>query len=361
VDGVGLYPFNSTAIERMRLRTNKGVFNPRILIKDVLRYTLEYHQSDLEEGRFPSPLLLEHFGGSKLSALVIKGINDRDKSSNARRREALLNLWSEGNKLWDLSEQVHTAFDLPRLGIQEQEIINPKTESATETTANSLPTASTAGISISRIDEIEKGFIPKKLEEQIQSLNQWRTGDSLPQSVAQDLYPLIFDALETRINWDAYLLLKSKFLPQFFKAGTNIHFRNDFKGRHVGASYELKTKKGINLLLPITSEESDWGETTLALQAILLYQHYKHWQFDNGVTYFLIYARKLEEWSDFVLSEISKLPSKSRTTFDPVPAVVELLAITGRMAGCTTTSLENLIDSVFADPEKADISNRAET
>lgn len=361
VDGVGLYPFNSTAIERMRLRTNKGVFNPRILIKDVLRYTLEYHQSDLEEGRFPSPLLLEHFGGSKLSALVIKDINDRDKSSNARRREALLNLWNEGNKLRDLSEEVHTAFDLPRLGIQEQEIINPKPESAVPTTTSSLPTASTAGISTSRIDEIETDFIPKKLGEQIQFLNQWGTGNSLPQSVAQDLYPLIFDALAVRVNWDACLLLKTKFFPQFFKAGTNIHFRNDFKGRHVGASYELKTKKGINLLLPITSEESDWGETTLALQAILLYQHYKHWRFDDGITYFLSYAKKVEEWSNFVLSEISKLPSKSRTAFDPVPAVVELLAITGRMAGCTTVSLENLIDSAFADLEKADISNRTET
>ena len=120
VDGLGLYPFNATALEQMRERTSTGVFNPRTLIKDVLRHTLEYHRSDLEQGRFPSTLFLDHFGGSKLSGTLKRDIGSKDTLDNAPRREALLNLWTSGHELCDLPPEIHTAFDLIQLGLDVQ-------------------------------------------------------------------------------------------------------------------------------------------------------------------------------------------------------------------------------------------------
>lgn len=361
IDGVGLYPFNTKAIERMRDRVNTGVFNPRTLIKDVLRYTLEYHRSDLEEGHFPSPSLLAHFGGNTLSAMIIREIESKDAPDVADRRKTLLTLWTNGNELCDLPSEVHTAFDLRPLGVQVQKLTSTTTVTqAKSATATFTVTPTTAVSAPSEVEVTGTVDLPAKLAKQLQSLDEWRTGTPLPQLVAQPLLPLIVDAVNTRIDWDVSLILQSKFVPQFFKSKTNVHFRNDFKARNLGLSDNFKhLPKGINLILPI--EESDLGDTTLALQAILLYHHYKHWRFDNGATYFRIYARKLEEWSNFVLGEIPKIPAKSNTVWNPVPAVVELLAIASRMAGRSTESLEKRINAVFMDLEKVDVTHRTDS
>jgi hypothetical protein len=47
-DGFGLYPFTPEALEQMLARVNPGNFNPRILIKDVLKWTLENSAADIE-------------------------------------------------------------------------------------------------------------------------------------------------------------------------------------------------------------------------------------------------------------------------------------------------------------------------
>lgn len=361
IDGVGLYPFNAKAIERMRDRVNIGVFNPRTLIKDVLRYTLEYHRLDLEEGRFPSHSLLTHFRGSPLSTIITQEIKSKDTPDDASRREVLLTLWTDGNKLCDLPTEVHNAFNLRPLGIQVQKLVDNTTTTRAKASASSFPVTPTTVTPTTQVVETRSNVsIPTKLNEQLQALDEWRTHTPLPQLVAQTLRPLILDAINTRIDWDAALLLRNQFVNKSFKTA-NIVFRNDFKGRNASASdnASLRLAKGINLILP--ADDSDLGDTTFALQAILLYHHYKHWRFDNGATYFRIYARKLEEWSNFVLSEIPKIPAKSNTCWDPLPAVVELLAIANRMAGRSTDSLEKRINAIFMDLEKVDVTNRADS
>lgn len=352
VDGMGLYPFNGTALDRMRERTSKGVFNPRTLIKDVLRHTLEYHCSDLGQGHFPSTLLLEHFGGSKLNAMLINDVKTRD-AFNADRREALLNLWTDGRELCDLPPAVHTAFNLPALGVAVQRAeqatpvnrVQPK--SLVKDAAKSFPVqpASTT----TTTPETGSAALPESLVGYIDALNQWGTGTQLSQAVAQELRPKLFAAIDTRIDWDAALILRSHVVGKLFKQ-RNITFANAATAVQV---------KGIELCLPLNSE--DIGDTTIALQALLLYNHHQHWQFPDGAKYFRIYARKLEEWSQHVLQVVPKCSTKSGAEGDPVPAVVELLAISGRMAGCTTTSLEDLVNAVFTTLEKVDVTSRSGT
>jgi hypothetical protein len=353
IDDIGLYPFNATAIERMRDRVNTGVFNPRTLIRDVLRYTLEYHRSDLEEGRFPSPKLLAHFKGTMLNVMIGREIKTKDSPDDAPRREALLNLWTNGNDFCDLPSEVHTAFNLRPLGIQVQKaadtITTTRVKAATTTfTASPLTVNSTLPV----VEEQEIVSLPLTLAKQLEALDQWPNGAQLAQDVAQNLRQSIYPAIFERIDWDAELLLESAIKKLFLQR--NINFDN---------ASTSTTPKDIELLLPLKTK--DLQDTAIALQAILLYEHHKNWGFSyqttHGSTYFRIYAKKLEEWSNFVLQEAPKYTTQSRTTWNPVPAVVELLAIAGRMAGNPTNSLEDLVDVIFTDLDKNSVADRAES
>jgi hypothetical protein len=351
IDGIGLYPFNAKAIERMRDRVNTGVFNPRTLIRDVLRYTLEYHRTDLEQGRFPSPTLLTHFKGNMLGATIVREVETRDNLlDDADKRKALLNLWTDGSELCDLPSEVHTAFNLRPLGISVQK------ESGKATTARAKDSISTFKAtpnnnSVPASVEQETIDLPEKLAERLQALDRWQNGQQLAQDVAKELRESIFPAIESRIEWDAELLLKSVIKKLFLQR--NIIFENAATSTNF---------IGIGLRLPL--EETDLRDTAIALQAILLYKHHKNWGFlyqsTHGSTYFRIYARKLEEWSNFILQEIPKYSTRSRKTWNPVPAVTELLAIAGRMAGRPTESIEDLVNVVFTDLDAVPATDRCE-
>lgn len=351
VDGIGLYPFNATSLMRMRERTNKGIFNPRTLIKDVLRHTLEYHRSDLEQGRFPSTLLLQHFGGSTLGAMLSNEIEARDTSDNARRRVALLNLWADGRELCDLPPEVHTAFDLPALGMSVQTVlqVTPASLTQSKTLVKDIPKSFPTQPSYTTTLEPDPAALPDTLTGFIHALDQWRNGTQLPQAVASDLRPKLFAAIDARIDWDTALILRSHVINKLFKQ-RNINFTNAATSSQV---------KGIELLLPFGPD--DLGDTAISLQALLLYNHYQHWKFPEGAKYFRIYARKLEEWSQFVLQSVPKCSTKSGGDGDPAPAIVELLAIAGRIAGRPTTTLEELVNVIFTDLDKIEVDKRAQS
>lgn len=348
VNNIGLYPFNALALERMRSRVSRGAFNPRILIKEVLRHILEYHRSEIEEGRFPSRLLLDKFNGYVLDPIALGEIRKRDTSENAERREALLKLWTEGKQLCDLPSQVHTAFNLPPLGIQVQATSNTTTVALVRDTPATFRNAPSTQPTTSENQHFED--VSTALAERLQAIDQWSNRNQLDSKVASRLRPLIFAAIDARIDWNTELLLRSQFMGKTtgFMA-QNINFQN-------AATSKLHIK-GIELSLPL--HEEDLGDTAIALKAILFYQEYQHWQFLQGATYFRIYARKLEEWSNFVLQQLPTSTTKSRNAGDPIPATVELLAIAGRMAGRPTDSLEERVNAIFADLEKVEVSDRA--
>ncbi len=65
--GIGLYPFNPIAVRRMVERASPEGFNPRFVIKDVLKAVLATYVDDLRAGQFPPPALLDHFKNPRLS------------------------------------------------------------------------------------------------------------------------------------------------------------------------------------------------------------------------------------------------------------------------------------------------------
>ncbi len=347
-DGFGLYPFTPEALEQMLARVNPETFKPRFLIKDVLKWTLENSISDLQHGDFPAISLREHFGKMRLSAMVQADIKAKD-SQNYDRRQTLLDLWTDSNELCDFRPEIHSAFDIPALGVKVQQTkVRPSASQAKDSRT------SVSNYRVEPQSQTEK--IPDKLTNQLQILDRWNNREIFPQDIGGELRPLIYSAIVERIEWDTEMLLQGSFAAsdsKYFKRRNLIFY---------SPKVTRETISGVKLSLPLTPDDPDeFRESAIAFQAILQYNHYKHWKFPNGDRYFRTYAKQLEKWSQYVLEQIRLYPRESGEPWSPVPAAVELLAIAATMAGHPTNSIEDLINSLFLDLEAKDLENRSAT
>ncbi|MEH2380423.1 MAG: protein DpdH [Nostoc sp.] len=345
VQGMGLYPFNSKALEQMFSRVNPDEFNPRILIRDVLKYTLENSIDDIENGRFPSVALGKHFGNMRLSAEVRLNIQAKD-AQNIKRREVFLDLWDDSNELCNLSPEVHTAFNLPLLDVKTKprqiQQVTPQTRQVTLDPSGEY-----------KIDTLVQE-IPEMLIKKLEILDSWNNQEILPDAIAKDIRELLFPAIIEKIEWDTEMLLKGSF---FGTGGKLVQQRNLI---FYNPKVKRGTYSGVILSLPLNpDDDKEFTETAYVFQGILKYNQYKHWKFENGDRYFRMYAKYLERWSQYVVEKIRLYPRESGEPWNPVPAAVELLAISATMAGYPTNTLENLINSLFIDLDKNDDTTRA--
>lgn len=339
VEGMGLYPFNSKALEQMFIRVNPGEFNPRILIRDVLKYTLENSIDDIENGRFPSVTLGKHFGNMRLSTDVKLHIQAKDPQ-NSKRREIFLDLWDDSNELCNLFSEVHTAFNLPLLDVKAKPI--------------KIPPVPPHPITPSVVEPSGKYKIDTSLQEKLEKLDSWNNEGQLSDTLAQNIRELLFPAIIEKIEWDTEMLLKGSFVGS---GGKLVQQRNLI---FYNPKVKRGTYSGVILSLPLNpDDENEFTETAYVFQGILKYNQYKHWKFANGDRYFRMYAKYLERWSQYIVEKIRLYPRESGEAWNPVPAAVELLAISATMAGYPTNTLENLINSLFIDLDKSDDTTRA--
>jgi len=350
VDGMGLYPFNSQALVQMLNRINPGEFNPRILIRDVLKYTLENSIDDIKNGTFPSVTLGKHFGNMRLGTKVKLDIQAKDPQ-NSKRREVFLDLWDDSNELCNLSPEVHTAFNLPLLDVTTKPIVVPPLKYQPN------PPRVTPSVKEPSQDYTTNSVapeIPKTLTEKLQKLDSWNNLGELPDAIATDVRELLFPAIIEKIEWDTEMLLKDTFVGaggKLFKQ-RNLIFHNP--------KVKRATYSGVILSLPLNPDDAkEFMETTYVFQGILKYNYHKNWNFPDGDSYFRMYARYLELWSQCVIEKIRLYPRESGEAWNPVPAAVELLAISATMAGYPTDTLGNLINSLFIDFDQSDDTNRA--
>ncbi|MEG4274023.1 MULTISPECIES: protein DpdH [unclassified Microcoleus] len=352
-DGFGLYPFTPEGLEQMLYRVNPGNFNPRILIKDVLKWTLENSAADIEGGEFPAISVREHFGKMRLSAIVQGDIQAKDPE-NCNRRQILLDLWTDSNELCDLHPEVHSAFDIPALGVKVQPTKKSSSISGAKESRSSVSKYQVESQSHTKKNLTAAGQVPDKLTRQKEILDRWNNQEFLPQDIAGELRPLIYSAIGERLEWDTEMLLKGVFAS----SGTTY-----FKSRNItffSPKVTRETISGVKLSLPLNPDDADeFRETAIAFQGMLQYSHYKHWKFPDGARYFRTYAKQLERWSQYVVEQIRLYPRESGEPWNPVPAAVELLAIAATMAGHPTNSIEDLINSLFLDLEAKDLETRS--
>lgn len=337
-DGVGLYPFNRHAVSRaVRRLSSQGRFNPRTLINRVMRETFEKYTGDIRSGEFPSPSLQQQFGASALTALVSGEVRQKDPV-HWRRRMVLLDLWTDGLQVVNLPAGVHEAFSLPLL-----EQVN-QLRDVIEGVSPRVPTPPAQPAPTSEVPELPEG-----LTAALRDLDEWQNGNAedLTQSAANKVRALVFRAVVEHIDWDAELMLRGSFAGA---AGMMLQQRYiDFS-----RSGE-KPRTGIfRLNIPVNA--ADLTDAALALQGLLLYEHFGHWNFANGPEHWRAYAGQLELWSARVLLETQR-PTVSGRNWDPVPALIELLAVGARVHGMpagTNPGTADFIAALFGEWGKAE-------
>lgn len=340
-DGIGLYPFNAAALAEMTDRASggSGAFNPRLLINRVLFDTLDKYTVSLRDSQFPPPALLHQFGRAKLPAAVTAELRRRDPQQ-WERRQVLLDLWSSSNRVVDLPAGVHEAFDIPALGAEVE-----RPEDATSAVAPNEPIHGAGGEP--QAPTTPMAALPQRLAQQLHEIDEWQNGHGAEpsQGTAQALRELVFRAVVEHIDWDAELLHRGT-----FAGGARCLLQQ----RYVTfSSLPERTRSGsFGLVIPV--EIKDLNEAALALQGLLQYDHYGHWAYPGGAELRRIYARQLEKWAAAVLEEVGR-PTLSGAVWDPVPTLVELLAIGARMHGypsAANPSIQDFVAGIFEEWKK---------
>lgn len=352
-DGVGLYPFTSTAIARMTERMSPEGFNPRLVLKDVLKPILAYYSTELREGRFPPPALIDHFKGSALSAAVKSELNRVDSNPITKgRRLALLDLWSNGARVTNLDPRIHEAFSLPPIGTLES--------TPSPTPAGNGREASERRASATNTVRSGQDELPAHVAGLIELLDAWSNGGVLPQDEVQGLRKLVFDAVRSRANWDAELLVEGFFCGDArpFKR-TSVNFVRQTRQQR---------QAEIQLIIPLDPNGPNaFTDAALALQGLVLAKHFRGWnyRFGNhaGSFYLRRFATEIDRWTKHVLGQI-RSPAKGAAEWDPAPAAAELLSLGARMANrppANRVTLETQLNALFQNLESVSFQHRAPT
>ncbi len=190
--------------------------------------------------------------------------------------------------------------------------------------------------------------MPDKLETQLRQLVEWENGGSLPQNLTQDLRVALFNAINSRINWDAEILVEGHF-------SSTTDPKKPFRQRSINFERQLGQRQQAIVQLTVPLDRKSFTDPVLAIQGMLLFGHYGHWRFQyagqSGSSYFRKYAQQLDAWSQAVLDQIRR-PTKTGVAWNPAPAAAELLALAARMANkpvASKTSADEQLSRPFRE------------
>jgi hypothetical protein len=281
VDGKGLYPLTPQAITIMAERADPKYsehFNPREFQRHALR-PVALAGDTLRTGQFPPPSLLDGLGGRTMSETVATRLR-RDDPAHAARRLTFLELWGGGgNEVRNLGAALHTAFDLPLLA---------NVETTDDLILEPSPSEQTPGVE-SPTEDARLG-----------ELQAWSARTKpLSSKTANDLRPLVFEALEKYIDWDDWGLARTAFFGRTAKSAA-------FRQRDI-AFQEQATQPSAgrySLLIPKQwSDEAERSRVTLALQGLLQAKTAGDWAFPDGLEKLACLSECLRDWSKELLRQ----------------------------------------------------------
>ncbi len=111
--GYGLYPYNPEAIERLVIAAAPRGFDPREVVRQLVRRFLQHGAADMKHSDFPSADLLEVFatGTEPLPALLSSEVQARRPTDHVRFAN-VLRYWSDTNTPGVIDSRVLEAFAL---------------------------------------------------------------------------------------------------------------------------------------------------------------------------------------------------------------------------------------------------------
>lgn len=211
ISGIPLFPFTETAIEclvRSSLTSaNELVFNPRFIIKNVIREVLLTGREAFTQDHFPPPGI----NGKPLSGEVAQWLASQPISIDQKKRyERLISVWGNNPKsLRDVSQispQVFDTFRLPRLILETERPPPTKpTPEPGDTKGVSAPPSSPPDEEIGKVNEYRE------------ELERWvQEGTRLPQAIANKIRQSIAALVNQRIDWNSERCLKREFRADKF-------------------------------------------------------------------------------------------------------------------------------------------------
>ncbi|GIV03594.1 MAG: hypothetical protein KatS3mg015_2424 [Fimbriimonadales bacterium] len=337
-NGVGLYPFNATALRQMYQRTQAQGINPRFLLRDVLRRVMVNYYEDLGAGRFPSITLHDEFGGisDRWSPEALRRVERSVSSGEYQRHLALLDLWTTAREPVKLPDAVYEAFKLlPPRGVaatSSDEQPHPQTPNPPQHRSEPLvqrSTPHTAGGS----------SLPERTQSLLEALDRWSRGGNLEQSKLNDLRGIVFWAVQAYIDWD------SERLTRGLLSGSSS---GPFQRSSINFADQGTQRAGteVSIELPL-AEGPNRRDTALALKGLILYQHHGNWGFKDGADRLLDYARLMEAVSQEVLHQLRHPAGEA---WNPGVAAAELLVLGARLHGkppASRTTIEDRLDALY--------------
>jgi hypothetical protein len=323
--GLGLYPFTSTALQRMNERKNPALFNPRKFVLFVLKHTLENYTKDITASEFPSEALHRYFG-RRLDPLVQERLRVLDRH-NAPRLEALLDLWGDGQAIPSLDPGIPRAFGLKELANIGGVGPTPAPQKPIEPRRPSVVKPSAVAVAEENAE--------------IKIIREWANGArKLPQDLVNKLRPRLHRHIQNHIDWDSQRLKRDYFVSGLWFAPKSINFRNQVTQPGQGA---------FLLDIPEKSTAQEMRNAGLALEAMMRFDEQSTWDFPNGADYLGHFIRLVEQCAKRALAQIWS-PLEDQPDWNPVSPTIQVLAIIAVLDGCSIEDVEKSL-SLFNSPK----------
>ena len=346
---VGLYPFTADALANMtsraRERSPDSPIDPRALLRDILRPVVgALRATSLREGDFPDTDLVANHGGARLPLNVQEQVR-RETGAQAPRHLALLELWSaRADEATQLPAELYRALSLSPVSIIGP--VPPQPGKRPEPVpAGPEPPAGPS--------------LPEAVQRRLDAIEAWANGGRMTM-VTNDLRHLIMPAVDAAIDWDGERLERRVFAG----SGSSARFAFGRTGINFARQDTAVASRAVTLHLPLTSEEDAQLRTARALQGLVNFDHYRTWDFPDGLDQCRAVSEQVPAWARRVVDQFHRLHDPQQE-WDPVASGVEVLAVGAALASRPPqldATLEQRLDAILDEnwPEPDDLEVRSE-
>lgn len=328
VDEYELFPFNETAILQLAregcVEAGRIVYNPRYVIKNVLRRVLQIRQS-YEMGQFPS----DELAGSvrMIGAGVVDHVKRRVNPGDLSRYLRFLAYWGDCPRstkdLTGTDEHVFLAFGLNRKALVGQSSDSPGEASEKKSQAEGGPTQA-APVN----PNPERSDVDPVRAKWDKILGDWRSGEELGQANAAQLRKWVAEALESyvELNWDLYRPPDDAALDTWARF-VYVPRAAGNEGRDAGQSMvAVCTEADLNA-------DVEGARIVNAVTSLVVCHgiHGGKWDFDGAEDWLPRYTAFVDELGERARQFVKR--RYFRVDWDPLPIVVQGLAIGARVLG----------------------------
>jgi hypothetical protein len=308
-EGYGLYPFNSDALDRCVSAIVKGHFDPRAVLGNVVRFTLDENEAAIRRGSFPGRTFEAKFqaGSRGLNQLPITVRDELASQPDGERYTILLTFWADcPDEVVALAPGIHDAFQLSaRIGTPQH--VPERKQDERSRDRETAP--------------VRQPTLPERVADDLANLEQWAAGAAdLRQRLTNDLRTYLFDAIWARVEWG----------DSFFHPGQRELVKrifNEFSIQFEGSQTRRESNAVVNFTL------SREAQIAAILRGIVLVRHHGGWHFEGGDRLYRLLSNRVDGWGVEVLAAVDRWRQSGEGGLSFIQARVNALAVSARILG----------------------------